>query len=192
MLTLCAFTGLRKGDALTLTKAAYDAESGGIAANTAKTGQKVQWPVIAPLRAVLDAAPVHDAITLAATSKGRPWSVSGFDTEWQRPRTRLEAEGKIGPGLTLHGLRHSVAHVLAEQGFSLRTIANVLGQSSEAMARHYSRDADLSGEMSKVGEVLNVFEATKATKVSNPGPKSVQPSEGDPTTKSDCIGETKG
>ncbi len=173
VLTLCAFTGLRKGDALTLTKAAYDAESGWIAANTAKTGQKVQWPVIAPLRAVLDAAPVHDAITLAATSKGRPRSVSGFDTEWQRPRTRLEAEGEIGPGLTLHGLRHSVAHVLAEQGFSLRTIANALGQSSEAMARHYSRDADLSGEMSKVGEVLNVFEAKKATKVSNPGPKSV-------------------
>ncbi|MEE3107505.1 MAG: integrase, partial [Pseudomonadota bacterium] len=73
VLTLCAFTGLRKGDALTLTKAAYDAESGGIAANTAKTGQKVQWPVIGSLRAVLDAAPVHDAITLAATSKGRPW-----------------------------------------------------------------------------------------------------------------------
>ena len=103
VLAICAYTGLRKGDALTLTKAAYDAESGGIAANTAKTGQKVQWPVIAPLRAVLDVAPVHDAITLAATSKGRPWSVSGFDTAWQQLRTRLEAEGEIEPGLTLHG-----------------------------------------------------------------------------------------
>ncbi len=167
VLTLCAFT---------LTKAAYDAESGWIAANTAKTGQKVQWPVIAPLRAVLDAAPVHDAITLAATSKGRPWSVSGFDTEWQRPRTRLEAEGEIGPGLTLHGLRHSVAHVLAEQGFSLRTIADALGHSSENMARHYSRDADLTKKMGKVGEVLELRrgkEAKKATKVSNPGPNSV-------------------
>ena len=173
VLTLCAFTGLRKGDALTLTKAAYDAESGWIAANTAKTGQKVQWPVIAPLRAILDAAPAHDAITLAATSKGRPWSVSGFDTAWQRLRTHLEAEGEIEPGLTLHGIRHSLAHVLAEQGFSLRTIADALGHSSENMARHYSRDADLTKKMGKVGKVLEIFEAKKATKVSNPGPKSV-------------------
>ena len=125
------------------------------------------------MRAILDAARGHDAITLAATSKGRPWSFAGFDTAWQRLRTRLEAEGGIEPGLTLHGLRHSVAHVLAEQEFSLRTIANALGQSSEAMARHYSRGADLSGEMAKVGEVLDIFEAEKATKVSNPGPKSV-------------------
>ena len=173
VLTLCAFTGLRKGDALTLTKAAYDAESGWIAANTAKTGRKVQWPVIAPLRAILDAAPAHDAITLAATSKGRPWSIAGFDTAWQRLRTRLEAEGEIEPGLTLHGLGHSVAHVLAEQGFSLRTIADALGHSSENMARHYSRDADLTKKMGKVGEVFDIFEAKKATKVSNPGPKSV-------------------
>ena len=45
VLTLCAFTGLRKGDALTLTKAAYDAESGWIAAKTAKTGQKSNGPL---------------------------------------------------------------------------------------------------------------------------------------------------
>ena len=159
VLTLCAFTGLRKGDALTLTKAAHDAESGWIATNTAKTGRKVQWLVIAPLRAILDAARGHDAITIAATSKGRPWSVSGFGTAWQRLRTRLEAEGEIGPGLTLHGLRHSVAHVLAEQGFSLRTIANALGQSSEAMARHYTRRADLTRNMVRVGEILELSEA---------------------------------
>ena len=115
VLALCAFTGLRQSDALTLTKAAYDAESGWISANTAKTGRKVQWPVIAPLWAILDAARGHDATTtLAANSKGRPWSVAGFDTAWLRLRTRLEAEGKIEPSLTLHGLLHSVAHVFAE------------------------------------------------------------------------------
>ena len=178
VLTLCAFTGLRKGDALTLTKAAYDAESGWIAANTAKTGQKVQWPVIAPLRAILDAARGHDAITLAATSKGRPWSVAGFDTAWQRLRTRLEAEGWIEPGLTLHGLRHSVAHVLAEQGFSLRTIADALGHSSENMARHYSRDADLTNKMGKVGKVFDLRAARARIKLSTLGEKTVDRSGG--------------
>ena len=62
-------------------------------------------------RAILDAALGHDAITLAATSKGRLCSASGFYTAWQRLRTRLEAESKIRPGLTLHGLRRSLAHV---------------------------------------------------------------------------------
>ncbi len=151
VLTLCA-NGLRKGDPLILTKAAYDAERGWIAANTAidRPEQKVQWPVIAPLRAIPDAARGHDAITLAATSKGRPWSVAGFDTARQRLRTRLETDGEIEPGLTLHGLRHSKAHVLAEQGFSLRSIADALGHSSENTVRQYSRAADLTKKMAKM------------------------------------------
>ena len=72
--------------------------------------------------------------------------------------------------------RHSVAHILAEEGFDTRTIADALGHSSENMARHYSRDADLTKKMGKVGEVLELRrgkEAKKATKVSNPGPNSV-------------------
>ncbi|MEE3048103.1 MAG: tyrosine-type recombinase/integrase [Pseudomonadota bacterium] len=130
------------------------------------------------MRAILDAARGHDAITLAATSKERPWSVSGFDTEWQRPRTRLEAEGEIGPGLTLHGLRHSVAHVVAEQGFSLRTIADALVHSSENMARHYSRDGDLTKKMGKVGKVFDLGAARARTKLSTLGENTVNPSGG--------------
>ena len=114
----------------------------------------------------------------AATSKGRPWSVSGFDTAWQRLRTRLEAEGGIEPGLTLHGLRHSVAHVLAKQGFSLRTIADTLGHASQNMARHYSRDADLTKKMGKVGKVFDLRAARARAKLSTLGEKTVNPSGG--------------
>ncbi|WP_297323592.1 tyrosine-type recombinase/integrase [uncultured Bartonella sp.] len=42
-------------------------------------------------------------------------------------------------GLTLKGLRHTVATILAEMGMDERTIADVLGQKTIEMARHYSQ-----------------------------------------------------
>lgn len=48
----------------------------------------------------------------------------------------------VNKGLTLKGLRHTVATILAEIGFNNRAIADLLGQRTEAMAAHYSRRAD--------------------------------------------------
>ena len=62
------------------------------------------------------------------------------------------------------------------------------------MARHYSRDADLTKKMGKVGEALELRqgkEAKKAPKVSNPGPNSVLPSKGDLSTEPDYLGKTE-
>jgi integrase len=83
------------------------------------------------------------------TLAGDPWTPDGFDTVWHRFRTRLEAEGKIGTGLTLHGLRHSLGTMLKEAGLADGEIADVLGHSSIAMARHYSREAGLSKRVKK-------------------------------------------
>ncbi len=48
----------------------------------------------------------------------------------------------IQPGLTFHGLRHTVATVLREAGVDRESIATWLGQESVEMAQHYSRGAD--------------------------------------------------
>jgi integrase len=90
------------------------------------------------------------AVTLCASSRGRPWSQDGFSTSWQRLRVSLEQSGAIGPGLTLYGLRHTVGTILAEMGFDDRTIADALGQSTEAMARHYSKRANRKRKMGGV------------------------------------------
>ncbi|AMM86499.1 hypothetical protein AZF01_21005 [Martelella sp. AD-3] len=55
----------------------------------------------------------------------------------------LEEQGKVQPGLTLKGLRHTVATILREMGKDYASIQLVLGQNTEAMARHYSRRADM-------------------------------------------------
>ena len=60
---------------------------------------------------------------------------------------QLEQEGKIGPALTLYGLRHTVAVILREIGMDERTIADALGQKTLEMARHYAKGADLKPKM---------------------------------------------
>jgi integrase len=68
---------------------------------------------------------------------------------------RLEEQGQVGSGLTVHGLRHFAATRLREAGFDKQTIADFLGQESPGMAGHYSRDADLKGKMRKVVEHID-------------------------------------
>src|SRR5208283_2440375 len=132
-------------DALTLPRNYW--RDGEIATRRAKTGEPVFWPVPAPLGEALRASPRHDAVKLCASSIGRPWTLNGFRPSWRTLRIRLEKEGAIGPGLTLYGLRHTVAVILREAGHDERTIADALGQRTIEMARHYARGADLRGKM---------------------------------------------
>ena len=62
-------------------------------------------------------------------------------------RIKLEKDERIGAGLTLYGLRHTVAVILRESGCDERTIADALGQKTIEMARHYAKGADLRGKM---------------------------------------------
>lgn len=150
---LMMFTALGPKDALTLPKTFY--KDGDIATRRAKTGEPVYWPCPGPLAAILEAAPTHDALTLCANSDGRPWTVSGFRASWRAVRLSLEADGKVGPALTLYGLRHTVAVILREIGCDERTIADALGQKTTAMARHYAKGADLKPKMR---DVVRLFE----------------------------------
>jgi integrase len=129
----------------------------------------VFWESPAPLTAVLMEAPKHDAITLCANSDGKPWTLSGFRASWRPVRVKLEHEGKIGPGLTLYGLRHTVAVILREIGMDERTIADALGQKTIEMARHYAKGADLKPKMRGV---VKQFDAELAARKAN---KSVKP-----------------
>ena len=165
-IALAMFAGLREGDALTIPRSAYDGAK--LDFVTGKTGQRICWPVSSALKAVLVGAPIHEASTLAANSHGKTWTESGFRGSWRTLRIKLEQQGKVEPGLTIHGLRHTVATILREEGFDERTIADALGQKTESMARHYARDADLSRKMVGVAERLEEAENRRRTKVVKP------------------------
>jgi len=165
-IALMMYTGLGPKDALRLQRSQY--RDGKISTQRAKTGAPVFWPAPEPLRQILQDAPAHDATTLCATLAGRPWTVDGFRTSWSRVRVALETSGAVNPGLTLYGLRHSVAVILREAGHDERTIADALGQKTPAMALHYARRADLSQKMAEVVETMNAEETKRRTKLSNP------------------------
>jgi integrase len=172
-IALAMFAGLREGDALAIQCSAYDGSK--LDFITGKTGQRICWPASSALKEVLDGAPKHQASTLAANSHGRTWTESGFRASWRTLRIKLEQQGKVQPGLTIHGLRHTVATILREEGFDERTIADALGQKTESMARHYARDADLSRKMATVAERLHEAENRRRTKLVKPPPKTVKP-----------------
>ena len=164
-LALMMFTGLGPVDALKLPRTFYKDRA--IATHRSKTGEPVFWPAPAPLREILDTAPKHDAMSLCANSDGKPWTESGFRASWRTYRNKLRAAGVIGPGLTLYGLRHSVAVILRECGFDERTIADALGQKTIEMARHYAKGADLTEKMRGVAAAFEREVNRRRTKVSN-------------------------
>jgi integrase len=87
------------------------------------------------------------------------WTESGFNTSFRTFKLALEKDEAIGKGLTLHGLRHTLGTRLREAGADDRTIADILGQKSTAMARHYSESARLPDQ---TRELLMNLDPTKA------------------------------
>ncbi len=164
---LMMFTGLGPKDALGLPKSFYRAE--GIATRRSKTGEPVFWPAPKPLRDVIAEAPVHNASTLCANSNGQPWTLSGFRASWRPVRQRLEKSGQVQPGLTLYGLRHTVAVILREIGMDERTIADALGQRTTEMARRYAKGADLAPKMRGVVREFEAELNKRETRVVKPG-----------------------
>lgn len=152
---LMMFCGLDPQDALFLPKTAI--ADGKIDVRRGKTGVAVWMPLPEPVREEIEKQSTNksDSITVCLNSHGKPWTVSGFRASWRPIRIKLEGENKIGLGLTLKGLRHTVATILAEMGMDERTIADVLGQKTIEMARHYSRRADKSRKMESVVKNFN-------------------------------------
>ena len=147
-IALAMFSGLRKGDVLRLSKASI--RDGRIWRRTSKTGHEMSIPLHPGLQSILSSAKTHNAITIAATSNGTPWTGSGFNSTFIKTIRRLEREKAVEPGLTFHGLRHTVGTLLVEAGFDIDTVRRWLGQKTLAMAIHYSETASANDKMSDV------------------------------------------
>lgn len=151
---LMMYCGLDPQDALSLPRTAVS--GGKLDTRRGKTGVPVWVPLPQPVVDAIAAEPEHNAMTLCANSYGKPWTGSGFRASWRPIRQKLEEDGSVQPGLTLKGLRHTVATILREIGKDYGSIAEMLGQKTEAMAKHYSRRADMS---KKMAETIGDFEA---------------------------------
>ena len=112
---------------------------------------------------------LHNLDTICSTTRGTSWTTDGFKTSLFKFIRKLEKEGIISKGLTFHGLRHMVATHLGELGFDNRTIADMLGQKSESMAAHYSRNADLLNKLQPAVDQMTWAEETRTKMPRNSG-----------------------
>ena len=142
MIALAIYTGLRLGVVVSLSRAC---DKGQWLETVQSKNRKPVTAYICPdLRAILDAidysAPV-EATTLCVKSNGQPWAYEGIKTAFQRNKAALEAQGKLMPGVTFDGLRHTPATILAESGFREDEFAHFLGHAPRTISGHYARSA---------------------------------------------------
>jgi integrase len=81
-----------------------------------------------------------DQPTICVTSHGTPWTESGLRASFFKLIRKLEADGKVKPGLTFHGLRHTVGRLIIEAGGTARDVQILLDDRSEAMGKLYSEE----------------------------------------------------
>jgi len=105
-------------------------------------------PVHRRLKEILDATP-RTSETIVTGARGRPLTVEGFKTVFFRLRDRLQAEGRIRPGLTFHGVRHTAATILADVGCDEPDIMAITGHKSTAALRKYIEQADRKARAEK-------------------------------------------
>lgn len=139
VIALGMFAAMREGDAIRAARSWYDGEW--IRWSQGKTGNPVELPVDSRLKAILDELP-DDRIILAIGERGRSYTLEGFRTVFFRLIKSLEAAGRVEPGLTFHGLRHTAGKTLAELGADPRMIGVLLGHKTLQMAALYSDEAD--------------------------------------------------
>jgi integrase len=144
-IALAMFTGLRKSDVLALMRSAI--RDGRLWRKTSKTGQEISIPLHPDLVAILAAAACPDAVTIATTSRGKPWTVSGFNSTFIKFIAGLKRTGQVDPGLTFHGLRHTCGTLLVEAGYDIDSVRRWLGQRTLSMAIHYTETADTSDKL---------------------------------------------
>lgn len=155
-IALAGFAAYRRGDALSAPWTAYSGTR--IKGVHRKTGTPIDLPVHSVLAEILDAErrrqravvertlsrgkPVPMPKTIVTGQRGRPLTGSGFAAMFFKMIRKLTDEGKVGPGLSFHGLRHTAATMLADAGCDTRDIMAVTGHKTEAMVQHYTQAAN--------------------------------------------------
>ena len=146
-------TGQRIGDVLKMRW--DDIEDGGIWVRQQKTGAGIFVPFTDGLAVVLDQTR-RAGETIIAQPNGRTCSYSLAHKLVTEVRVEIDAMA-----WDIHALRHSAASEIASlPGMSIEHVMAITGHSSEQMARHYSRKADMRA---KAREAQNARRTNRET-----------------------------
>ena len=96
--------------------------------------------------------------TLVTNEQGIPYSESGLRTMIWKLATALS----LKPGLTIHGLRHSLGKELYDLRLTREARKAVLSHESDAASKVYKRDGDRRRQADTAIEALNRHHAGAA------------------------------
>lgn len=148
--------GIRRGDIVKLPRSAY--AKGWLTFRAGKNDALISLPVIGELRreidAAIDAAPGGDATLLCLNKRGKPWTPNGLSVQLDKFFAECRERGLMGPGGSLHGLRHSVGAELRAAGYTAEQRKMVLGHDTDEMAEHYASSANVRGELIDMANML--------------------------------------
>lgn len=160
-IAIALYTGLRLGDVHALSKSADKGEwletIQGKSRKAAEAGKMVRLHICPDLRWILDGIGKNDATSLCVKDDGTPWAYEGLKTVFQRHRDALEKAGRIRPGVTFHGLRHTVATILEEAGFDELEYRHQMGHGPKTISGHYAMTAERRDLLKKMA--LTIEEA---------------------------------
>ena len=156
---LLLLTGLRRMEALALPRAWIDSRTRCIRFEDTKSGAQIR-PIGADAVKLIEAQPVRD---------GCPWVFPAMHGEGHlvglpKVLERMCAKANL-EGVTVHVLRHTFAATAAEMGFSMLTIAGLLGHSVPGVTARYAHVPDSAlvaaadRVSAEIGAALNAAEA---------------------------------
>jgi integrase len=122
-LELALWTGQRQSDLLKLGWSSYDGQR--LTLRQGKRRRKVDMPVAAALKAVLDRTP-RRALTILTAPNGKPWRTTPKPTYFQHQWRKAALAAGLD-GLHFHDLRGTACTLLAEAGCTASEIAAMLG-----------------------------------------------------------------
>lgn len=163
MFDILAYTGLRIGDVSVLGR--QHVRNNTISIITEKTGMKVTIPMLAQLRATIDAGPTGD-LAYVVSRRGAPFNKGALGAAF------VEAAQKAGVhGKSAHGLRKAAATRAAENGATERELEAIFGWSGGRMATLYTSSANRTRLAARAVDKLDRAETESGTSIPAPGPK---------------------
>ena len=139
VLGACGFDG---ASMIGLTWPDYDETAGVFGSEErTKTGVAGYTIIYGPLRAFLESGDRPSA-SIVTNANGEGFrTANALQTRSSEFLRGLAAEGAVGEGLTLHGLRHTIGKAIADAGGDLRAIQTALRHSTARMSLKYSSGA---------------------------------------------------
>jgi integrase len=160
MFDILTYTGLRIGDAAVLGR--QHVRDGVIRIDSEKTGMRVEIPMLAPLKATIEAGPTGD-LAFIVSRRGTPFNKGALGKAFVEAARAAGVRGK-----SAHGVRKAAAARAAENGATERELEAIFGWSGGRMATLYIKSANRSRLAAGAIGKLDRAETEKRTSIPAP------------------------